>query len=179
MVLYTCDICIKEFKQKIDYERHKNRKIKCTPKEIVVNEIIKNTSSNIPELEIFNTLIPPKSLISSNVDNKDETNHNKCINCNKKFTRADNYNRHILYRCKYIDISNKNDDNVVIDLLTKINERQLKMEEENKQQQQTIEELKIVYQRAIFKRSMNIVIKLVVMVKLQQYVILMNHCLPF
>jgi uncharacterized C2H2 Zn-finger protein len=132
MVLYTCDICIKEFKQKIDYERHKNRKIKCTPKEIVVNEIIKNTSSNIPELEIFNTLIPPKSLISSNVDNKDENNHNKCINCNKKFTRADNYNRHILYRCKYIDISNKNDDNVVIDLLTKINERQLKMEEENK-----------------------------------------------
>lgn len=59
----------------------------------------------------------------------DENNRNKCINCNKIFTRTDNYNRHILYRCKKIDETIKKDDTKnMIELLTKINERQIKMD---------------------------------------------------
>jgi len=135
MVVHTCITCLKEFKLKTDLERHKNRKNKCSPKEEVVKEIINNTSSNIQNLEELCKLTPPINSISSTTNNNDEYNHNKCINCNKIFTRTDNYNRHVLYRCKLIDKTIQKDDNSVMFLLEKMNN---KIEE----LQNTITELK-------------------------------------
>ena len=83
MVQYICKICLKEFKQKIDYARHINRKYKC--KEINISNlsraktstIVPKTGTNTIEIEINNT----------------------CTFCNRKYKRKSELNRH-LKNCK-------------------------------------------------------------------------------
>jgi hypothetical protein len=139
MVLHTCTICSKDFARKNDLERHQNKKNKCIPKSIEHNipniELHQNTtqSTNNPPT------VPPLSTNNITMKNIDYNNHNKCIQCNKTFTRTDSYNRHILFRCKNYDkpiIKDNNKD--VIDLLLKIDE---KHSQERKETDKKIEEL--------------------------------------
>lgn len=55
MPIYTCDLCDKEFKQKIDYERHTQRKIPCVSEkekkdkidiEMIMNKLEQITNTN-------------------------------------------------------------------------------------------------------------------------------------
>jgi len=138
MVYYDCDTCGKEFKQKIDYERHKNRKNKCQPNLIDVQESKSNPSSNPPEIWSNPPKTPPKTPEISNNISKDANGLYNCNSCNKRFTRSDNYNRHILFRCKFID-EPKNNDDKVIELLLKMDEKHTNEIQELKN---TIKELK-------------------------------------
>jgi uncharacterized C2H2 Zn-finger protein len=132
MVAYTCNNCNKLFKQKIDYERHINRKNKCLKINTTINELNNILLENPPIGDIIppiNTNIPP-------IINKEVNALNKCMNCNKQFSRCDSYKRHVLFRCKFIDEPITKDDNIVIELLSQLNnnftEQITKMEEENK-----------------------------------------------
>ena len=130
MVLYTCDICSKKFKQKIDFDRHKNRKIKCLSKSIDAIETNNNKHTQYPHTHITDVI--------SNTQETHNTHKNimsipYCKNCGKKFSRSDSLRRHQLFYCS----SNENikTDSNVIDLLSKMNN---KIEE----LQHTIQELK-------------------------------------
>jgi len=47
MVQYICKICLKEFKEKIDYTRHLNRKYKCKEKNISNSSRAKNRHDRV------------------------------------------------------------------------------------------------------------------------------------
>jgi len=142
---HKCEICLREFKRIYELERHKIRINKCKAKHLDDFIVVNTISSNPPENTIKNYITPPITpiLLEHNID---YITSNKCNNCNKQFTRSDNYNRHILYRCKFIDETIKKDDNNVIELLTQLKEQQIKMEEVHKQEilelKNTINELK-------------------------------------
>jgi hypothetical protein len=75
MVVYTCNTCKKFFNDKTKYTQHINRKFKC-----------------YPSIEVSN--ISQESLNNS---------ENKCVICNKEFSKKNNLNKHIkLNRCKNI-----------------------------------------------------------------------------
>ena len=123
MVRYICDTCKKVFIQKIDLDRHKNRKNKCIfiIKDVSKDEVI-NTSNpplNTPIYTLNTPITPP----THSINNKDDINLYKCNNCYKKFTRIDNYKRHALYRCKFFDAPKEEqeieDNNKIINLLLK------------------------------------------------------------
>ena len=131
MVNHICDICNKIFTRKNDFERHKNRKNKCISNNTEVNNHINNFHQFTPNLN-NNENNPPiytKNIAKNNPDD----NHNKCMKCNKKFTRSDSYNRHVLFRCKKYDNVSKEDSNIV-ELLKQ-------MQEDYKETNKTIEEL--------------------------------------
>jgi hypothetical protein len=74
MVLYTCDICCKEYKNKSDYIRHINRKYKC----------VKNSTNQI-----------------QNENNKLKLNLSvNCNICKKEFKNSHSIYRHKKYYCK-------------------------------------------------------------------------------
>jgi len=152
MVEYICEKCDKVFNRKFNYEVHLNKKIDCSKNKKDVNNLVLNNSSIPPTIITKPTIIPPITSISSTVNNIDENNHNKCIKCNKKFTRSDNYNRHILYRCKFIDETIKKDDNSIIDLLHKMEERYETKIEELKN---TINELKATSSSSVTNNNNN------------------------
>jgi uncharacterized C2H2 Zn-finger protein len=141
MVEYTCEKCNKVFNRKSNYEVHLNKKIDCRKNKIDVKENITNGSSKIEKLEENNKITPPITSTNTSNTNKDDNNHNKCTNCNKIFTRTDNYNRHVLFRCKYIEENNK-DDNKVLELLTQMNNKIEDLQNKNSELQTTIQELK-------------------------------------
>jgi len=117
---YKCNICCKTFGRIYELERHKIKKIKCSPKNIDVKGSIIDSSTN-PPIIVEN---PPITTNNTPKQYIDVINVNKCINCNKQFSRSDSYKRHILFRCKYFDEPIKRDNNV-IDLLTQIKEQQM------------------------------------------------------
>jgi hypothetical protein len=73
MVIYTCDICKKEYSNKTDYNRHIGRKNKCKS----VIQLIQNDP-----------------VIDPIVDEK------TCMDCKKKFSNKSNLRKHINDRCK-------------------------------------------------------------------------------
>jgi len=151
MVLHNCDVCSKGFRLKTDLERHKNRKNKCQPKTIdVLQSMItyhQNTTKPVESIINLPTTpptTPPISTNNSTIQKIDDI-HNKCIKCDKQFSRSDSYNRHVLFRCKNYDkpaVKNKD----VIELLSEIKEQQTQMKDEHKQEiielKNTIKELK-------------------------------------
>jgi len=137
-----CNVCYKTFGRIYELERHKNRKIKCISNNIDVKENITNGSSKIEKLEENNKITPPDTSTNTSNTNKDDNNHNKCTNCNKIFTRTDNYNRHVLFRCKYIEEEINKDDNKVLELLTQMNNKIEDLQNKNSELQTTIQELK-------------------------------------
>jgi hypothetical protein len=77
MVVYTCNTCKKFFNDKTKYTQHINRKFKC-----------------YPSIEVSN--ISQESLNNS---------ENKCVICNKEFSKKNNLNKHIkLNRCKNMNL---------------------------------------------------------------------------
>jgi hypothetical protein len=114
MVLYSCEICLKEFKKKDDFIKHtQRRKTPCQP----INETPKITP-----------VIQQNPPIINNLEENNENNGNICVYCNTIFTRSDALKRHLDNRCKVKKIKEdeeKNDKENIFKLL-------LAKEEENK-----------------------------------------------
>lgn len=116
MVIYKCERCLKEFKQKGHYMRHINRKFLC--------EKVNN------QLEYYST-------DGINIPKMEYSTENKCEYCNKIYSTKYNLNKH-KKKCKF-----KNDfeqKEKLYNLLIK--ENQKKIEEENlylKQQINTLQ----------------------------------------
>jgi hypothetical protein len=94
MVNHICSICLKIFTRKNDLERHQNKKNKCISNDFEHNNLSidfhQNATKTTKNIKTPPKM-PPKSTDYITINNIDD-NHNKCIKCNKKFTRADSYN---------------------------------------------------------------------------------------
>ena len=75
MVVYECERCHKKFNHKGNYNAHINRKKPC--------KVINDESKEL----IINSII-------------NDSNDNKCIYCNKVFSRLDSLKRHLLKYCE-------------------------------------------------------------------------------
>ncbi len=118
MVMYKCPHCDKEFKQKIDFKRHMDRKISCkydvqVPEQAY--DIIDSKYScklchksykhkynlvrHIKKYHNMNSEIIPDSF---NILSKEENSSNdlKCLYCDKKFSYKRSAKRHMKDRCK-------------------------------------------------------------------------------
>jgi len=151
MVEYTCKKCNKVFNRKYNYEVHISKKFDCSIKYQVVNNRVAgiiNNSTNLPNIPPNAEIFPPNAEISPPIssfippiDVIDVKHHNKCNICNKKFTRSDNYKRHMMFRCKFT-IEPIKENNKVIELLTEMNHKIENLQIKNNELQNTILELK-------------------------------------
>ena len=127
---YKCNICCKTFGRIYELERHKTKKIKCSPKNIDVFETNNVDTILKPHTPTYNDI--------NNTQHPHNTHYNivsktYCKNCDKNFSRLDSLRRHQLFYCQPNE--NIKTDSNVIDLLSKMNN---KIEE----LQHTIQELK-------------------------------------
>ena len=128
MVQYSCSICNKSFKQKIDYTRHLNRKYICKKKEIDNNKRAENS-----------TVVPNPAHNKTNIENK-----NTCEYCDKQYKRKSELNRH-LKTCKVKEIVNIKEN--IYNLL--LEEQNKKLEGQNLYLHQKIQLLEDKYEKAI------------------------------
>jgi uncharacterized C2H2 Zn-finger protein len=107
MVQYKCDTCAKVFKQKIDFQRHLNRKKPCQPPipDPIPNYIQKNVNQKAEISESIPDPIPG------------DINNYICPNCKTIFKYYSGYNRHINHRCKN-KLDNK--DEIIKTLITEL-----------------------------------------------------------
>jgi hypothetical protein len=110
MVNYTCNICLKTFKQKGHFVDHvKKRKKPCQPKTNIISQNPHNTTQppqettqNLTNTEIENSTTQLKK-------------NNECEYCNTKFSRSDALKRHMDKFCKVKkDMEQKQIDNQAI-----------------------------------------------------------------
>jgi len=100
MVVYKCDRCCKNFKQKIDYIRHLKRKYPC--KKVIFETptheyfVCQNCNKEFIRKDSLNRHIKKycKKLLGKNKKKI------VCNYCNKIFSRSDSLNRHISKYCK-------------------------------------------------------------------------------
>ena len=108
MTKYICPNCSKDFKQKINFINHtEKKKIPCN---LINNSLIPPISAKIYKNSQKSAKIPPKSakippISSKIIDNlikEQETNKNNhfCTYCEKSFTRIDSLKKHLNGRCK-------------------------------------------------------------------------------
>jgi uncharacterized C2H2 Zn-finger protein len=110
--MYKCDNCSKTFKQKIDYERHKNRKKPCTIEKFQCEFCKKKYKS-------YNGLSLHKKKCKSNPDNvieikdkQQDIKEFKCPHCSKSFTRKTHMYRHIRKYCNNIALKPYGNENM-------------------------------------------------------------------
>ena len=115
MVLYNCPTCNKEFKKKCNYDYHiGNKKKPCNPTSIIIppkSSVIPPKSSEFSQKsDNIIDILMDKPLVTDN--------ENKCVYCDKIFTRIDNLQRHLNGRCKskgnYDDLEKLKEDMKVI-----------------------------------------------------------------
>lgn len=94
MVLYTCDRCNKNFKQKSQYDCHLNRKFPCK-------------SASPDELALFNQFPLNSTLVGSEPDDPEiqldideQPGEHICNYCKRTFSRNDSLGRHLARSCK-------------------------------------------------------------------------------
>ena len=130
MVKYKCDNCDKEFKQKNDLDRHKNRKFKCksvNSDDNMSNNLITALPVQLTALPVQLTALPVEKL---HIDDENQVKNLTCIYCLKKFTRTYNLNKHIEDICKVKEVKDK------MDLQSKELLKLLQIERAEKEQQQ-------------------------------------------
>ena len=121
MVVYTCNECSKQFKQKGHYNTHLNKKFPCKEKIEIIEENGPKCDS-VDEIEEIHQEPPVPTNFNENlIENPPILT---CLDCSKTFTRSDALKRHVDSRCKVKKEKAKNDSI----LLQKIKE----LEEENK-----------------------------------------------
>jgi hypothetical protein len=128
MVIYTCDLCSKNYNNKTKYTQHINRKFPCCPtyqthkkpqiapyspdKAPKLGLATQHTTLNntIPQHTTLNNTVPQHTTLNNTVPQHTTLNNtipqhkkNICINCGKEFYKKYGLNRHIqLNRCKNI-----------------------------------------------------------------------------
>lgn len=116
MVLYRCEHCLKDFRKKCDYVRHKNKKYKC----IDVRNLLENAQN------------PGKA-----AQNCDENSAEfKCMYCNKIFNRKYSLQRHIRDSCKELKKKTNSETTTLKNVV-------LEMKEEMKEMNKEIKKLRI------------------------------------
>jgi hypothetical protein len=104
MVEFTCNLCLKIFKKKYNYNRHLNRKYPCKNVKLINRGVIINplkTNFYNSKTTIISTEVAPIS--TENIKNyKKKTKEHICSFCSLSFTRISSLNRHLKYRCKIL-----------------------------------------------------------------------------
>jgi hypothetical protein len=113
MVVHTCNRCKTEFHKKSHYVCHINRKIPCKEK---VEVIVANPPENDID-EIILNINPPEII---------------CGYCNQTFKRKDYLKKHLDLRCK-VKIEKDKNDNILLQKILELEEKNKQMEEKNKQ----------------------------------------------
>ena len=159
MSIYKCNNCNKEFKLKTDLIRHENRKFKCKTVNLDDNIILNNDSSNLLQNPPYVKNTPPITPID-NVKNLDDDDNYKCNKCYKIFSRSDNYNRHMLFRCKFTNNKDQNSDDKIdskelLKTLTSMNETLQISQQKIIDLENTISELKQTVSQPITTTTTN------------------------
>jgi len=128
MVVHTCNICKREFGKKSAYNDHINRKNPCKEK---VEEIGENDQKSDDEDELEEILKNPAKTLKENEIIEVDPAKLKCMHCNKTFTRSDNLKVHVDSRCKIKKEKVKN-DNILLQKILELEEKNKQFEEENK-----------------------------------------------
>ena len=174
MSIYQCCKCCKQFKQKIDYIRHTNRKRPC----IEVNTV------NIPNngILIHDKVIPPElrqitpkllqitpkllqitpKLLQIPIEKYiNLESNNICKYCKKQFSRNFNFIRHKNQnRCKIkklIDEQNNNKDNMIELLETKYDQQIQELKNINEQQIEELKQTILTLETKIIKSNKKII----------------------
>ena len=159
MSIYQCCKCCKQFKQKIDYIRHTNRKRPC----IEVNTINNNKIDPIEDLIIISHECTEMHNFTQHNTKMHNFTHNNdeifgCTYCGKKFSRNYTLKRHLDDNfCKIkklMDEQNNNKDNMIELLVKQLETKYEKQIEELKNEMQLknlqqIEELKNINEQQI------------------------------
>jgi len=126
MVLYKCDICYKQFRDKYDLSRHKNRKFSCSKTIPVHTEIYQQKCKTVYELNNNSNL--------DRTDNCEKVKH-VCNWCNNSFSQKSSLNRHLKSRCKVKKNNDKEKEDIYIKLLEENKKlvKKVKNLEKNKQ----------------------------------------------
>jgi hypothetical protein len=113
MLIYKCNLCLREFKQKCHLDDHLNKKKKpCN-----VKKVIKETKPNSKHLKVPAKCLQNTCKIPAGGEKNTQPSEKLiCPYCQNSFNRKDNLNKHIRDRCK----NKKHIDNVDI-IQSKIN----------------------------------------------------------
>ena len=116
-MLYKCNICEKEFKQKCHYENHLNRINPCIKKPKIIQQITPN----------YTVLTPKKQEITPKAENR-------CNYCLKTYCRANVLKKHLLIcKVKKQEIEEKEEIlNKLLSTIDELNRRIDKLENDKK-----------------------------------------------
>ena len=141
MTIYQCNMCLKEFNRKSNYDRHINRKFPCKIDNKSNTVSKSNKVSRKVSRKVSHSILNKKS--ESKKYNKSSKNHIFiCPICDTEFNHKNNYYRHKKHYCK---IKNENES----DLLEKLEKKEKEMKKLKETIQKISSEKKVVYNQTI------------------------------
>jgi hypothetical protein len=117
MVLYNCEKCFKQFKQKSNYETHLNRKNPCkkikNPNESKMNPNESKMNPNESKMNPNESKINPTEFNQNNIIKKEY----KCTYCTKFFSSNSNLYKHLKNICKIKKLDDSEKESIYQHLL--------------------------------------------------------------
>ncbi len=134
MVLYTCEICLKQFNKKSNFIDHtENKKKPCKPNPPILHQEPPILHQNTPVIQ------------ENYLEDTNTNTNNTCLYCGSSFSRKDTLKRHINSRCKIKKQKDEESQKEKDFLLTQVMELKKLLENQNKEiqnQNKEIQELK-------------------------------------
>ena len=113
MVEYKCAVCDKNFRQKIDYNRHLNRKIPCSRK-------LAGVSQKLADKKVYEEANKNEKLADDFEKLAGKIEKNQCRLCGKQLLHKSSLSRHMRGRCPVIIERDREREAIFQDLLAKM-----------------------------------------------------------